>query len=55
MNALAKFVSGNEVEYTLQGELQKVTAPHFVIAVGGRPSLPEDVPGVAEYVKDVVT
>eukprot|EP00123_Amoebidium_parasiticum_P011692 comp20858_c0_seq1/m.27607 comp20858_c0_seq1/g.27607 ORF comp20858_c0_seq1/g.27607 comp20858_c0_seq1/m.27607 type:complete len:511 (-) comp20858_c0_seq1:243-1775(-) len=49
INALASFVGPHEVEFTLRGQTKRITAAHFIIAVGGRPNIPSDVPGAREY------
>ena len=49
INAYAKFKNKNEVEYTHKNETKTLTAKHFIIAVGGRPYIPEDIPGAKEY------
>lgn len=50
MNALAKFEDPHTISYVhkKKGE-QKVTAKYIAIAVGGRPWIPDDVPGAKEY------
>jgi len=48
INALASFVDAHTLEYTLGGETRRATAAHIVIAVGGRPHIPPDVPGAVE-------
>lgn len=49
INALAKFKNKNEIEYTYKNETLSLTANKFIIAVGGRPYVPTDVPGATEY------
>jgi thioredoxin reductase (NADPH) len=49
INALAKFKNKNEVEYTYKKKTLTLTADKFVIAVGGKPYIPSDVPGALEY------
>eukprot|EP00301_Raphidiophrys_heterophryoidea_P022651 c675_g1_i1.p1 GENE.c675_g1_i1~~c675_g1_i1.p1 ORF type:complete len:547 (-),score=122.21 c675_g1_i1:129-1769(-) len=49
INALARFSGANELSYELRGETKKLTAAKILIAVGGRPSLPSDVPGAVEH------
>ncbi|EZG63622.1 thioredoxin reductase [Gregarina niphandrodes] len=40
--------SGRVVEYTLKGERKEVRAKCVLVAVGGRPYIPRDVPGAVE-------
>ena len=49
INAYAKFKNINEVEYTHKNENKTLTAKHFIIAVGGRPYIPDDIPGAKQY------
>lgn len=49
INAYAKFKNINEVEYTHKIENKTLTAKHFIIAVGGRPYIPDDIPGAKQY------
>ena len=39
----------NEIEYTYKNETLSLTADKFIIAVGGRPYVPTNVPGATEY------
>jgi len=51
INALASFIDSNTVGYTITGKdggNKKLTAKYIVIAVGGRPYIP-DIPGLREY------
>lgn len=50
MKALAKFLGPNTIGWShkRKGE-QTLTAKHTVIAAGGRPWIPDDVPGAREY------
>jgi len=48
INALAHFVDEHTVEYTNRKGTFRITSDKFVIAVGGRPVIP-DVPGAKEY------
>eukprot|EP00276_Gloeochaete_wittrockiana_P007253 CAMPEP_0184657344 /NCGR_PEP_ID=MMETSP0308-20130426/19026_1 /TAXON_ID=38269 /ORGANISM="Gloeochaete witrockiana, Strain SAG 46.84" /LENGTH=509 /DNA_ID=CAMNT_0027095079 /DNA_START=241 /DNA_END=1770 /DNA_ORIENTATION=- len=48
INALARFSGPHAVSYSLQGEEKTITAKYIVIAVGGRPTIPTDVPGALE-------
>eukprot|EP01065_Artemidia_motanka_P014655 TRINITY_DN1851_c1_g1_i4.p1 TRINITY_DN1851_c1_g1~~TRINITY_DN1851_c1_g1_i4.p1 ORF type:complete len:600 (+),score=218.38 TRINITY_DN1851_c1_g1_i4:229-2028(+) len=48
-NALAKFVDPHTIECTnKKGQVEKVTARRFVLAMGGRPKYP-DIPGAKEF------
>lgn len=51
INALAKFDGDHTICYTFKGETKKATARYFLIAVGGRPVVPneDDVPGAQQY------
>jgi len=49
INALAKFKDPHTVSYTLRGAEKTITSKYFIVAVGGRPSIPSDVPGAAEF------
>lgn len=49
INALASFVDANTIQYTLKGQTKTICAKNILIATGGRPSLPEDVPGAREF------
>jgi len=51
INGLARFADPHTIEYTEKGkdEVIRVTAAHIVIAVGGRPHIPADVPGAREH------
>lgn len=49
INALAKFVSPQEIEYELKGERKILVAKHYLIAVGARPTIPMDVPGAYQH------
>lgn len=51
INGLARFADPHTIEYTEKGkdEVKRVTAAHIVIAVGGRPHVPADVPGAKEH------
>jgi thioredoxin reductase (NADPH) len=49
INALASLSGAHEVTYERRGVVHTVTAKHILIAVGGRPVYPLDVPGAAEY------
>lgn len=49
---MATFVDAHTVTYTLPGKkggVRFATAPHIVIAVGGRPLIPEDIVGAREF------
>ena len=49
-NAYASFLDPHRLQLrTANGELSEVTAEKIVVAVGGRPSLPENVPGAREF------
>lgn len=48
-NAYAKFLDPHTVECTdKKGVVQKVTARRIILATGGRPSVPSDIPGAVE-------
>jgi len=47
INALAFFSGPNEVSYTVKDKTHKVTSAYFLIAVGGRPAIP-NTPGALE-------
>jgi thioredoxin reductase (NADPH) len=52
LNAHAKLVDPHTVEFTLKGEngeLRRLSAANIVIAVGGRPLIPSDIPGALEH------
>ncbi|CEM19674.1 unnamed protein product [Vitrella brassicaformis CCMP3155] len=51
VNALARFESPRVIEYgnASSGERQKLTTDKVIIAVGGRPTIPEDIPGAVEH------
>jgi thioredoxin reductase (NADPH) len=49
INALASLSGAHEVMYERRGVAHTVTAKHILIAAGGRPVYPLDVPGAAEY------
>jgi len=48
INALAAFVDANTISYTLKGQTHQIRAKYILIATGGRPLVPEDVPGARE-------
>jgi thioredoxin reductase (NADPH) len=50
MNALARVAGPHAVEYTDRKKgRQTLTAAHIVVAVGGRPRYPDNVPGAQEH------
>ncbi|OQS07615.1 thioredoxin reductase [Thraustotheca clavata] len=50
INALARFQDPHTIAYELKnGPTQTLTAQHILIATGGRPTVPADVPGAKEY------
>eukprot|EP01130_Rhizamoeba_saxonica_P016219 TRINITY_DN7455_c0_g1_i1.p1 TRINITY_DN7455_c0_g1~~TRINITY_DN7455_c0_g1_i1.p1 ORF type:complete len:510 (+),score=125.90 TRINITY_DN7455_c0_g1_i1:266-1795(+) len=50
MNKLAKFIDNNTLEVkNRKGVTETITSDKFIIAVGGRPKVPTDVPGAIEY------
>jgi len=49
INAHAAFKGANTLEYTVKGELKTLEAEHILLSVGGRPVIPEDVPGAREF------
>ena len=48
INALAKFNGPREITYSIKGEENVITGKYILIAVGGRPHIPSDVPGARE-------
>ena len=49
-NGYGKFVDAHTVESTdKKGKVTRLTAENILIAVGGRPSIPADIPGAAEH------
>jgi thioredoxin reductase (NADPH) len=48
INALASFADDHTLEYTLKGEKKTISAANILIATGGRPTVPTDVPGAVE-------
>lgn len=48
INAHGSFVDEHTVEYTIKGVKKTITAEHILIATGGRPQIPTDVPGARE-------
>uniref|UniRef100_A0A0G4FIK1 Thioredoxin reductase n=1 Tax=Chromera velia CCMP2878 TaxID=1169474 RepID=A0A0G4FIK1_9ALVE len=48
LNALATFQGPNEIAYTQKGEEKTLSAKNILIATGGRPNLPSDIPGARE-------
>jgi len=50
LNNLARFADPHTIEYTdNSGAVKTITAAHICVAVGGRPIVPNDVPGAREY------
>lgn len=49
INALASFSDSHTIHYEDKTGIYNVTAAQIVIAVGGRPSVPADVPGALEH------
>lgn len=49
VNGLAKLTGPHEVTYERRGKETVVTAERVVVAVGGRPVIPSDVPGALEH------
>mmetsp|Transcript_17742 Transcript_17742/g.19229 ORF Transcript_17742/g.19229 Transcript_17742/m.19229 type:complete len:564 (-) Transcript_17742:154-1845(-) len=49
LNALATFVDRHTVSYNDKNVEKTVTAENIIIAVGGRPTVPSDIPGAVEY------
>jgi thioredoxin/glutathione reductase (selenoprotein) len=49
INALASFKDAHTIQYELKGQQYELTAEHILIATGGRPTIPSDVPGAKEY------
>lgn len=52
LNAHAKFVDSHTVEFSLKGEngeMRRLSAANIVIAVGGRPTVPTDIPGAIDH------
>ncbi|KAL8275732.1 hypothetical protein Esti_000295 [Eimeria stiedai] len=48
INALATLKTPNTIEYEEKGLKRRIRAKYILIAVGGRPSIPPDVPGARE-------
>ncbi|KAF8822671.1 thioredoxin reductase [Cardiosporidium cionae] len=48
INATARFKGPTELVYTLNNVEKSLTAKHIILATGGRPYIPEDVPGAKE-------
>lgn len=51
MNAQARVIDAHTVEFSdgTGGPARRVTAAHIVVAVGGRPRYPDNVPGAEEF------
>ncbi|KAJ1604461.1 thioredoxin reductase 1 [Cryptosporidium canis] len=49
INALAKLVDAHSVEYESNGQKNVITSRYILLATGGRPSVPETVPGALQY------
>lgn len=49
INALAKFHSPNTLIFEKDGKTEYLTAKNIVIATGGRPHIPSDIPGAKEF------
>ncbi len=49
INALATFKDANTITYEMKGDGNAVTAKNILLATGGRPTVPADVPGALEY------
>jgi pyruvate/2-oxoglutarate dehydrogenase complex dihydrolipoamide dehydrogenase (E3) component len=52
INALAKFIDPHTIEYTLKGKdsgVKRMSAANIVISVGGRPTVPADIPGAVDH------
>jgi thioredoxin reductase (NADPH) len=49
INAHATFKNKNTLEYTLRGTPKELEAENILIAVGGRPLIPSEIPGAKEY------
>ncbi|OII75895.1 thioredoxin reductase [Cryptosporidium andersoni] len=49
INSLANLEDRHTVLFERNGEVMKYTTEHILIAVGGRPNVPENVPGALEY------
>jgi len=49
INAYASFRSAHELEYKVKDEIVTLSAANILIAPGGRPHIPDDVPGALEY------
>lgn len=50
INGLAKFEDPHTLSWQGKKKSGTITAANILIAVGGRPHIPADVPGAAEYV-----
>nr|ACV31866.1 thioredoxin reductase [Cryptosporidium parvum] len=49
INALAKLIDPHSVEYEDNGQKKTITSRYILLATGGRPSIPETVPGAIQY------
>ncbi|KNC79621.1 hypothetical protein SARC_07985 [Sphaeroforma arctica JP610] len=49
INATAAFIDAHTVTYTLKGVEKTLSAANLLIAVGGRPVIPESIPGALEH------
>ncbi|KAF7457129.1 thioredoxin reductase [Cryptosporidium felis] len=49
INALAKLLDAHSVEYEEKGEKTVITSRYILLATGGRPSIPETVPGAIQF------
>lgn len=49
INALASFKDANTLQYKQKGQEKELVADHILIATGGRPLIPDDVPGAREF------
>jgi thioredoxin reductase (NADPH) len=45
----AYFIDAHTIGYVRAGKEKSVTGKYIVIAVGGRPTIPKDIPGALEY------
>ncbi|CAM9675836.1 unnamed protein product, partial [Discosporangium mesarthrocarpum] len=49
VNALAKLTAPHEISYEKRGTKSVISAHRIVIAVGGRPAVPTEIPGAREH------
>lgn len=49
INALAKLIDAHSIEYEIDGQKKTITSRYILLATGGRPNVPETVPGAIQY------